>query len=83
MIPCKPTLEEKNVNIWKGNTSREFLDSRGLTHLPEGDMGKGYGFQWRSFGQDGWHQGVDQISNLLMELKNNPFSRNFTWMKNH
>lgn len=43
-------LEEKGVNIWKGNTSREFLDSRGLYDLPEGDMGKLYGFQWRNFG---------------------------------
>jgi len=40
-------LEEKNVNIWKGNTSREFLDKRGLKHLDVGDMGKGYGYQWR------------------------------------
>lgn len=40
-------LEEKKVNIWKGNTTREFLDKRGLNHLPEGDMGKGYGYQWR------------------------------------
>lgn len=40
-------LEAKNINIWKGNTSREFLDKRGLNYLPEGDMGKGYGFMWR------------------------------------
>ena len=40
-------LEDKKINIWKGNTSREFLDNRGLHHLPEGDMGKGYGYQWR------------------------------------
>jgi len=39
-------LEEKKINIWKGNTTREFLDNRGLTYLPEGDMGKGYGYQW-------------------------------------
>jgi thymidylate synthase len=44
-------LEERNVNIWKGNTTREFLDNRGLYNLPEGDMGKGYGYQWRKFGQ--------------------------------
>lgn len=43
-------LEAKGVNIWKGNTTREFLDKRGLTYLAEGDMGKGYGFQWRNFG---------------------------------
>ena len=39
-------LEEKKINIWKGNTSREFLDKIGLHHLPEGDMGKGYSYQW-------------------------------------
>jgi thymidylate synthase len=45
-------LEEKKINIWKGNTTREFLDNRGLKYLPEGHMGKGYGFQWRNFGGD-------------------------------
>src|SRR6185312_6056331 len=39
-------LESKGINIWKGNTSREFLNKRGLGNLPEGDMGKGYGYQW-------------------------------------
>lgn len=43
-------LEEKKINIWKGNTTREFLDNRNLNYLPEGHMGKGYGFQWRNFG---------------------------------
>lgn len=45
-------LEEKKINIWKGNTSREFLDMRGLTYLPEGHIGKSYSFQWRNFGGD-------------------------------
>ena len=43
-------LEEKKINIWKGNTSREFLDMRELTYLPEGHIGKSYSFQWRNFG---------------------------------
>lgn len=42
-------LEEKKIGIWKGNTTREFLDGRGLHYLPEGNLGKGYGFQWRNF----------------------------------
>jgi thymidylate synthase len=38
-------LEEKGVHIWKGNTSREFLDSLGFSHLEEGDMGPMYFYQ--------------------------------------
>lgn len=43
-------LEEKKINIWKGNTTREFLDKMGLNHLPEGNIGTGYSHQWRNFG---------------------------------
>jgi thymidylate synthase len=77
-------LEEKGVNIWKGNTTREFLDKRGLTYLPEGDMGKGYGYQWRKFGEEKWEDqegydvgidGVDQLNNLIHSLKKDPYSR--------
>jgi thymidylate synthase len=77
-------LEAKGVNIWKGNTTREFLDKRGLQHLPEGDMGKGYGFQWRKFGynkscnDDGSIDiidGVDQFAEVIDKLKHNPDDR--------
>jgi len=75
-------LEAKGVNIWKGNTTRKFLDSRGLKNLPEGDMGKGYGFQWRHFGQhkndyNGQYcnKGVDQLADVLDKLKNHPDDR--------
>ncbi len=44
-------LEAKGVNIWKGNTSREFLDKRGLKY-PEGEIGPCYGFLWRHWGGD-------------------------------
>lgn len=75
-------LENQGVNIWKGNTSREFLDKRGLSHLPEGDIGKGYGFQWRHFGAeyvdgqaDYTGQGFDQLGYIIDLLKNDPFNR--------
>lgn len=42
-------LEEKKIKIWSGNTTREFLDNRGLDNLPVGDMGRGYGVQWRDW----------------------------------
>lgn len=63
-------LEEKGVNFWKGNTSRGFLDSRGLFHLPEGSMGTSYGYQWRKSGG-----GYDQLLKLFEGLWKDPFSR--------
>ena len=78
-------LEEKGVNIWKGNTSREFLDKRGLNYLPEGSLGKGYGYQWRNFGGNEIvlkgnsnsykKDGVDQLANVLHLIKHDPNSR--------
>ena len=62
-------LEAKGVNIWKGNTSREFLDKRGLNHYKEGEMGPMYGYKWRNF------HGVDQLQNAINLIKNDPYSR--------
>jgi thymidylate synthase len=42
-------LEEKGINIWKGNTSREFLDANGFKDRKEGEMGPMYGSIWRNF----------------------------------
>lgn len=42
-------LANKGVNIWDGNSSRTFLDSRNLEY-PEGLIGPGYGHQWRNWG---------------------------------
>ncbi len=77
-------IEAKGVNIWKGNTTREFLDKIGLNHFPEGYMGKMYGHQWRNFGGHDdvvdykpgpYKVGVDQISNAINLLKTDPNSR--------
>ena len=45
-------LQEKNVHIWDGNASKEFLKTRGLDTYEEGDLGPIYGFQWRHFGAE-------------------------------
>jgi thymidylate synthase len=42
-------LKEQGVHIWDANSSREFLDSRGLTLTREDLIGTGYGYQWRFF----------------------------------
>jgi thymidylate synthase len=69
-------LQAQGVTIWNGNASRDFLDSRGLAHLRENDLGPVYGHQWRHFnakytncdeGYDG--QGVDQLEYIIKCLK--------------
>lgn len=75
-------LEKKGVNIWKGNTRRDFLDKIGLKTLPEGDLGCSYSHQWRNFG--GEHpniletkglKGFDQVKFVIDTLKSNPTDR--------
>jgi len=76
-------LEAKGVNIWKGNTTREFLDKRGLKYQKEGDIGPMYGVQWRDFNGEieshhtgkGPGEGVDQLQNAFNLIKNDPTSR--------
>jgi thymidylate synthase len=75
-------LDDRGVKIWNGNTTREFLDSRGLQHYEEGDIGPTYGFGFRHYGAeykgmraDYREKGFDQIAYVLNELKTNPSSR--------
>jgi len=75
-------LENNDVNIWKGNSSREFLNSVNLNNYREGDIGPMYGFQWRHFnteykGCDYNYEGLgyDQLQNCIDLIKNDPTSR--------
>jgi dihydrofolate reductase/thymidylate synthase len=75
-------LKEKDIHIWDGNGSREFLDQLGLKDREEGDLGPIYGFQWRHFGAkyttmhaDYTGQGVDQLQQVIHTLKTNPNDR--------
>lgn len=71
-------LEEKGIHFWRGNTSREFLDKRGLENLEEGDMGMAYGHQLRSFNgglvNDEAHV-VDQLRDVYETLRKDRYSR--------
>lgn len=82
-------LEDKGINIWKGHTSREFLDKQGFNHYKEGTLPYGYGHQIRNAGGD-THvcpncneiniiPGFDQLLYIENELKTNPFSRRILW----
>lgn len=75
-------LQEKNVHIWDGNTSREFLDSLGHTNRREGDGGPIYGFNFRHFGAkyidcdtDYTGKGYDQVAEVIRLIREEPDSR--------
>jgi len=77
-------LMEQGINIWKGNTTKEFLDKLGLNYK-EGMMGPMYGYQWRFFGKKYYNNNyhlddcndeyVDQFKNIIETLKKDPNSR--------
>ncbi|KAJ8901760.1 hypothetical protein NDN08_003966 [Rhodosorus marinus] len=75
-------LSDKNIRIWDGNGSREFLDNLGFQERREGDLGPVYGFQWRHFGADYEgpdadysEKGVDQLIECIETIKTNPNDR--------
>lgn len=68
--------------LWflKGDTNVKYLQDNNVTIWDEwadpvtGDLGHIYGYQWRNWPTpDGDH--IDQISNLVEQIKNNPTSR--------
>jgi thymidylate synthase len=68
-------LTEQGVHIWDGNSTPEFLKSRGLDHYSEGELGPIYGHQWRHFNakwegdEDYTGDGVDQLQQIIDALK--------------
>lgn len=72
-------LSSRGIKIWEGNTSREFLDERGLK-WKQGDIGPGYGFQWRHWGENYTgagqsYRGIDQLERVLTQIRETPESR--------
>ena len=84
-----PLLTTKKVHLksivhellWflKGETNIKYLKDNGVSIWDEwadenGDLGPVYGYQWRSWpAPDGRH--IDQVSQVLDQIKNNPDSR--------
>ena len=79
-------LSDKGVNIWKANTTKEFISDKNLPYA-EGIMGPMYGFQWRNFNSPyildddkkpsplikKW--GIDQLKNVIELIIKDPHSR--------
>lgn len=69
-------LQSVGVHIWDGNSTRKFLDSRGLHSREVDDLGPIYGHQWRHFnapyqgsGVDYSGKGVDQLADIIRQLR--------------
>jgi thymidylate synthase len=71
-------LTDQNVHIWDGNTTPEFLESRGLSHYTPGrQIGPLYSHQWRYWNAkyendpdaDYTGKGIDQLQNVIDCLK--------------
>jgi len=69
-------LNEQKVHIWDGNSSKEYMETRGLSHYQEGDLGPIYGYQWRFFNAkydncdtDYSGKGYDQLQEVIDCLK--------------
>ena len=61
----RENLKEKKT-IWTQNARADYWKDKSQF---DGDVGRIYGVQWRDF------KGVDQVENLIKELKNNPHNR--------
>ncbi|MCE8163556.1 MAG: thymidylate synthase [Candidatus Moeniiplasma glomeromycotorum] len=67
-----PFQKYKNSSNYQGEKMEEFIEkikNNNNFARKYGDLGPVYGKQWRDFG------GVDQLKELIENLKNNPFSR--------
>jgi len=84
-----PLLTTKKVHLksvihellWflKGDTNVKYLQDNGVTIWDEwadddGELGPVYGQQWRSW-KTAEGETIDQISNIIAQIKENPFSR--------
>lgn len=72
-------LKDQKITIWDHNTSKAELERRGLEY-PEGELGPGYGFQWRHWGAvytgsskdvDYKGLGIDQLQRAIEMIQAN------------
>lgn len=65
-------LNEMGCHIWDGNANADYWKPKARF---EGDLGRVYGVQWRSWKSPYTDVPIDQISNAVEQLKKNPGDR--------
>lgn len=65
-------LQEMGCHIWDGNANADYWKPKAKF---EGDLGRVYGVQWRSWKSAYSDIPIDQITNVINQLKNNPQDR--------
>ena len=74
-----PSIVHELLWFLKGDSNIKYLNENGITIWDEwaddnGDLGRIYGVQWRSW-RNSKGESIDQMSNLMNTLKNEPDSR--------
>jgi len=74
-----PSVVHELLWFLKGDSNIKYLNDNGVTIWDEwaddkGDLGRIYGVQWRSW-RDSKGESIDQISNVIDSIKNDPDSR--------
>jgi thymidylate synthase len=65
-------LNEMGCHIWDGNAEADYWKPKAKF---EGDLGRVYGVQWRDWRSPYTDVPIDQISNVIEQLKKNPGDR--------
>ena len=65
-------LQKLGCHIWVGNANADYWKPKAKF---EGDLGRVYGVQWRSWKSPYTDVPIDQISNIISQLKKNPGDR--------
>jgi len=65
-------LQEMGCHIWDGNANADYWKPKAKF---EGDLGRVYGVQWRSWKSAYSDVPIDQITNVINQLKKNPNDR--------
>jgi thymidylate synthase len=66
-------LTAHGVRIWEANTTREYLDWRGLNEYAPGETGPIYGHQWRGTSLSSWR--IDQVQEVIDAVRGGVPSR--------